>query len=76
MIPINIRARNSTLFYLFDRIHPSLRDITLFHEVLNKADQPFRLQVGRPIPAAQLPQGAEARPGMVTDLFANNPVLL
>lgn len=60
VIPINIRARNSTLFYVLDRIHPSLRDITLFHEVLNKADQPFRLHVGRPIPAAHLPQGADA----------------
>lgn len=60
VIPINIRARNSTLFYLFDRIHPSLRDITLFHEVLNKSDQPFRLTVGHPIKAAELPPGAEA----------------
>jgi putative hemolysin len=60
VIPINIRARNSALFYLLDRLHPTLRDITLFHEVLNKADQPFSLTVGRAIPAAHLPQGAEA----------------
>lgn len=60
VIPVNIRARNSGLFYLFDRIHPTLRDITLFHEVLNKSDQPFNLTIGCPIPASQLPQGAEA----------------
>lgn len=59
VVPVNIRARNSTLFYLFDLIHPTLRDITLFHEVLNKHRQPFRLTVGRPIPAAALPARSE-----------------
>ncbi len=59
VIPVNIRARNSWLFYLFDRIHPTLRDITLFHETLNKDRQPFRITVGRPIPAADLPQKSE-----------------
>lgn len=55
VIPVNIRARNSALFYLFDRIHPSLRDITLFYETLNKDRQPFRLRVGKPIAPASLP---------------------
>lgn len=54
VVPLNIRARNSALFYLFDAIHPTLRDITLFHEMLNKHRQPFRLAFGRPIPAARL----------------------
>ncbi|WP_093164771.1 1-acyl-sn-glycerol-3-phosphate acyltransferase [Aliiruegeria lutimaris] len=54
VIPVNMRARNSALFYLFDMIHPSLRDITLFHETLNKDSQPFRLTFGRPIPAKSL----------------------
>ena len=55
VIPVNLRARNSALFYLFDLIHPSLRDITLFYETLNKARQPFRVTVGEPISAASLP---------------------
>jgi putative hemolysin len=55
VIPVNLRARNSALFYLFDLIHPTLRDITLFHETLNKARQPYRVTVGAPIPAAALP---------------------
>ncbi|NUB45155.1 lysophospholipid acyltransferase family protein [Fertoebacter nigrum] len=59
VIPVNIRARNSTLFYLFDLIHPTLRDITLFHEVLNKHRQPFRLTMGRAIPAERLPARSE-----------------
>ncbi|MEO1307431.1 MAG: 1-acyl-sn-glycerol-3-phosphate acyltransferase [Pseudomonadota bacterium] len=54
VVPINIRARNSALFYFFDLIHPTLRDITLFHETLNKDRQPFVLTVGRPIPARKL----------------------
>ena len=56
VIPLNIRARNSALFYLFDLIHPTLRDITLFHETLNKGRQPYRVTVGRPIPPERLPE--------------------
>lgn len=59
VIPINIRARNSVLFYLFDIIHPTLRDITLFHETLNKARQPYRITVGEPISASALPGNSE-----------------
>lgn len=60
VIPVNIRARNSALFYLFDLLHPSLRDITLFHETLNKGRQPYRLAVGSPIPASRLPTNSTA----------------
>jgi putative hemolysin len=58
VVPLHITARNSALFYLFDRIHPTLRDITLFHEVLNKTHQPYRLTVGRPIDPETLPSGS------------------
>ena len=60
VIPLNIRARNSALFYLFDLLHPSLRDITLFHETLNKHRQPFRLTLGEPISPSALPKDDEA----------------
>jgi putative hemolysin len=59
VVPLHIRARNSVLFYLFDLIHPTLRDITLFHEVLNKGRQPFRVTLGRPIPGERLPQRSD-----------------
>lgn len=59
VVPVNIRARNSALFYLLDLIHPTLRDITLFHEVLNKDRQPYRVTLGRPIPADRLPAGSD-----------------
>lgn len=60
VIPINIRARNSALFYLFDLIHPTLRDITLFHETLNKARQPYVVNVGEEISPSSLPATSEA----------------
>ena len=59
VIPVNIRARNSVLFYLFDLIHPTLRDITLFHEMLNKAKQPYVVTVGEEISPASLPASSE-----------------
>ncbi|MFV0386393.1 1-acyl-sn-glycerol-3-phosphate acyltransferase [Paracoccus sp. (in: a-proteobacteria)] len=60
VIPLRIRARNSALFYLLDALHATLRDVTLFHEVLNKARQPYRITVGRPLDPATLPRNAEA----------------
>ena len=59
VIPVNLRARNSVLFYLFDLIHPTLRDITLFYETLNKHRQPYRITVGEPISPAALPSKSE-----------------
>ena len=59
VIPVNMRARNSVLFYLFDVLHASLKDITLFHETLNKADQPYVVTVGEPIAASALPETSE-----------------
>lgn len=59
VIPIHMQARNSILFYLFDAIHPTLRDITLFHETLNKHRQPYDVRVGEPISPKALPENSE-----------------
>lgn len=59
VIPVHMQARNSALFYLFDAIHPTLRDITLFHETLNKYRQPFVLRVGEAISPHTLPENSE-----------------
>lgn len=59
VIPIHIEAHNSALFYLLDLIHPTLRDVTLFHETLNKNKQPFAIRIGAPIPASALPQRSD-----------------
>lgn len=59
VIPLHVRARNSALFYMLDAIHPTVRDVTLFNEVLNKASQPFRIMIGQPIQPATLPARSE-----------------
>lgn len=60
VIPLRIRARNSLLFYLLDALHPTIRDITLFYEVLNKASQTYRVTIAPPIDPSTLPQKSEA----------------
>ena len=59
VVPMRIRARNSALYYVFSKINTELRDITLFHELLNKKRQTFRLDFGEAIPPEALPASAE-----------------
>jgi putative hemolysin len=60
VLPIHVAGPWSTLFHLFHRVSGELRDITLFHELLNKRGRPFRLIVGAPIdPAALAGDAAE-----------------
>lgn len=54
IIPIHVTGPTSTLFHLFDKFSQELRDVTLFHELLNKRKKPFRLNVGKPIPPTRL----------------------
>jgi putative hemolysin len=54
IVPIHVAGPNSRLFHWFDRISQELRDITLFHELLNKARKRFFLKVGKPIPPTRL----------------------
>jgi putative hemolysin len=55
VIPIHVAGPWSTLFHLFDRVSRELRDITLFHELLNKSGRRFELIVGQRIDPASLP---------------------
>lgn len=54
IIPIHVAGPWSTLFHLFDRRHQELRDITLFHELLNKTGRQFELIVGQAVDPASL----------------------
>lgn len=54
VVPIHVAGPYSRLFHSFDRVSQELRDITLFHELLNKRKKPFFLKVGMPIPPARL----------------------
>ena len=54
VVPIHLSGPYSRLFHWFDRFSQELRDITLFHELLNKKRKPFALKVGKPIPPSRL----------------------
>lgn len=54
IVPIHVTGPYSRLFHFFDRFSRELRDVTLFHELLNKRRKPFRLMVGKPIPPERL----------------------
>lgn len=60
VVPVHVTGPTSTLFHLFDRFSRELRDITLFHELLNKGSKPFEVSVGLPIPPERLDVDAGA----------------
>ena len=65
--PVHMTGPWSTLFHAFDRVSQELRDITLFHELLNKRKATFQLKVGKPIPPASLDiDAARATAGLKT----------
>ena len=49
ILPLNLDAWNSRLYYLFCKLNGELRDITLFHELLNKRGSKMRMTFGRTI---------------------------
>jgi putative hemolysin len=59
VLPIHLHGPPSTLFRLFDHLSPELRDITLFHELLNKRGGAFRVTVGPLIPSQAIGEAAE-----------------
>ena len=59
VIPLKIEARNSMLYYLFAKMNAELRDITLFHELLNKKGQIFKMTFGEAIDPKTLPKNAD-----------------
>lgn len=60
IVPLNIKARNSWLYYFFHRVSGELRDITLFHELLNKKHRLFRMTFGPVIEPATMSTNSEA----------------
>ena len=67
ILPIHLAGPWSTLFHLFHQVSAELRDITLFHELLNKRGRPFRLTVGPVIPPAVLSGDAGEITGRLKD---------
>jgi putative hemolysin len=65
--PMHLSGPSSTLFHIFDRVSTELRDVTLFHELLNKRHARYRLRVGPLVsPSALDPDAAAATIAMKT----------
>ncbi|MEO8112904.1 MAG: 1-acyl-sn-glycerol-3-phosphate acyltransferase [Phenylobacterium sp.] len=62
VLPLHVAGPWSTLFHLFNGFSGELRDITLFHELLNKRGRAFSLTAGPPIP----PERLEGEPAEAT----------
>ena len=54
IVPIHMAGPWSTLFHFFGGFSQELRDITLFHEMLNKKGKTYRLTIGAAIPPDRL----------------------
>lgn len=54
VVPVHVAGPWSTLFHFFNGFSPELRDITLFHELLNKKGRRFTLTFGKVIPPERL----------------------
>ncbi len=54
VLPAHVSARNSGLFYWFANWNTELRDMTVFHEVLNKKGKPFTVNFGKMITPDEL----------------------
>ena len=60
VVPAHIEMRNSWLYYWFWKVNTELRDITLFHELLNKKQKTYRITFGAPIGPEALKGDAKA----------------
>ena len=54
ILPVNLRSRNSGLFYWFAGWNTELRDMTVFHELLNKRGKTFHITIGQLIAPERL----------------------
>jgi len=74
VVPLHVAGPWSTMFHFFNRFSGELRDVTLFHELLNKQGRAFALTVGRPItPDALAGEPAEAIARLKTFVEADLP---
>jgi putative hemolysin len=62
VVPMHLSGPWSGLFHFFNRFSDELRDVTLFHEFLNKQGRAFSLTVGPPIS----PEALDGDPAEVT----------
>ena len=68
IVPLKIKSRNSALYYALSKLNNELRDITLFHELLNKKGQSPKLTFGAPIDPSTLPRNTKQATQAVRDI--------
>jgi putative hemolysin len=77
ILPMHLTGPRSTLFHFFDRFSGELRDVTLFHELLNKRGKAFALTIGEAVPPSRLPadagQAAAAMKAHVERILPTDP---
>ncbi|MEA3536595.1 GNAT family N-acetyltransferase [Rhizobium sp. CC-YZS058] len=70
ILPVHMTARNSGLFYWLAKWSTELRDMTVFHELLNKKGNAFEFTVGTLIP----PEALDGDPAEVTRALEQHTV--
>lgn len=70
VVPVHVVSRNSGLFYWLAKHSTELRDMTIFHELLNKKRQTFSFTIGHPIP----PEHLDGDPVEVTKALEDHTV--
>ena len=76
IVPIHVGSRNSGLFYFVSRFSQELRDMTVFHELLNKRGKRFDFTIGNVIDPTVLDDAGEATKALqsyVTEVLPGDP---
>ena len=78
ILPVHVQSRNSGLFYWFANWNTELRDMTVFHELLNKRGKIFRISFGPLIMPDRFAEGdaaamTERLQTHVVERLAENP---
>ncbi|MFP4127344.1 MAG: 1-acyl-sn-glycerol-3-phosphate acyltransferase [Alphaproteobacteria bacterium] len=60
VVPAHLSGPVPWLFHLFDRLSAELRDVALFHELLNKRGKRYAVTFGPPLAPERLPTDAAA----------------
>ena len=55
IVPMGVRQAMPLAYYVLSHIHEELRDVTLFHGLLNQRGAKYRLTFGEPVLARDLP---------------------
>ncbi|MEO0636418.1 MAG: 1-acyl-sn-glycerol-3-phosphate acyltransferase [Pseudomonadota bacterium] len=71
VVPANMRSRNSGLFYWFAKWSRELRDMTVFHELLNKQGTRFDITFGKPIAPETLDLEGSGMTELLQDFCVN-----